>query len=158
MISVPNVDISADTKALRSLRGPEYTEAVAKLIEKHGGACNEHGVFLDPDIVTIAQVGRAKAQVKLAQASDGLWFTGYDYCYSTGEGGGGPASVCALRAYHTREDALRAVSEWFADKFRSLVANERTGYCEAARTSARQMLSVIEEEFNPEQFDLLASA
>ena len=153
--SAPSIDLSADMASLQSLRGADHHAALAKLIEKHGGGCNEYGVFLDPEIVRIAEAGKAGAEVKLARTPDGLWFTGYNYCYSTGEGGGGPASVTDHRAYRTREDALCAMSDWFADRFRIMQEN---AYGENAKASAQQMLAIIESLKYRDQLDLFASA
>jgi hypothetical protein len=115
----------------------EYDEVTKKLNEWHGGEPNKHGSFEDRFVEMMAEVGKSKAEVRLAMNGRKQWLTGYGLEHSTAGAFSGP-SVWNHVAFESKEEGIiyeaRNAIEWFKREIDSLNScTSKTTRAEAAK-------------------------
>ena len=134
------VDLSEHVNAARRVK--DHRTGTAKLIEFHGGGCNEHGVYAEREKVELARVGRSYVVASVAQTPKGIWLNGHDVMLPD-QGSGSPVSVWNREGYTTREEAIAAVRCEMADRLTRSIETPHNSMSESARAIARKMLVAL---------------
>lgn len=90
----------------------DQRDAIIKAAKAAGDDINDHGVYLNPEIITIPlpKKSRYVAEIKLATNADGGFLYGYNF-QRKDEGTSGPASVSS-KVYLSRKHAIAAAIQF----------------------------------------------
>jgi hypothetical protein len=147
---VPQIDLAdlIDSAGGYGLRGEEHDAATVTLATWHQVETNRAGVILDHEEIVIAEVGRSRAKVKVAQTGYGHWLTGYDFRNNIGGAGCAPA-VWDRAAFIEKDDAIKFYANSAKTWFQRQIESRNSCLSERARDEAAKMIGLLMRVVNP---------